>query len=77
MWNRIDSQEVGLEAATLKRVRNSSLVEWFCADNITGLKSWAEDMDCIVIRDDAVVEERWCSSEAAGEPDVERHQVRM
>ena len=39
MWDRIDSQEVGLEAATLKRVRNSSLVEWFCADNITGLKS--------------------------------------
>ena len=38
MWNRTDSQEVGLEAATLERVRNSSLVEWFCADNVTGLK---------------------------------------
>ncbi len=32
-----DSQEVGLEAAILERVRNSSLVEWFCADNVTGL----------------------------------------
>src|SRR6476646_1064580 len=42
MWDCIDSQEVGLEAATLERVRNSSLVEWSCADNVTGLKSRAE-----------------------------------
>ncbi len=27
MWSRRDNQEVGLEAATLERVRNSSLVE--------------------------------------------------
>jgi hypothetical protein len=39
MWICTDSQEVGLEAAILKRVRNSSLVEWICADNLTGLKS--------------------------------------
>ena len=45
MWERKDSQEVGLEAATLKRVRNSSLVEWSCADNVTGLKSRAEAAD--------------------------------
>ncbi len=32
-----DSQEVGSEAAILERVRNSSLVEWLCADNVTGL----------------------------------------
>ena len=38
MWDRDDSQEVGLEAAILERVRNSSLVEWFCADNVVGLK---------------------------------------
>ena len=31
-----DNQEVGLEAATLERVRNSSLVEWHGADNPTG-----------------------------------------
>src|SRR3990170_4003069 len=37
MWNYLDSQEVGLEAATLQRVRNSSLVKWFCADNSRGL----------------------------------------
>ncbi len=45
MWDREDSQEVGLEAATLERVRNSSLVEWSCADNVTGLKSRAEAAD--------------------------------
>ena len=42
MWDREDSQEVGLEAAILERVRNSSLVEWFRADNVVGLKHTAE-----------------------------------
>ncbi len=42
MWDRSDNQEVGLEAATLERVRNSSLVKWFCADNVAGLKHTAE-----------------------------------
>ena len=42
MWSRPDSQEVGLEAAILERVRNSSLVEWFRADNVPGLKSSTE-----------------------------------
>ena len=42
MWSRGDNQEVGLEAAILKRVRNSSLVKWFCADNVAGLKRTAE-----------------------------------
>ena len=37
MWDRTDNQEVGLEAATLERVRNSSLVKKSCADNVTGL----------------------------------------
>jgi hypothetical protein len=42
MWSRVDNQEVGLEAAILERVRNSSLVKWFCADNVAGLKHTAE-----------------------------------
>lgn len=42
MCGREDSQEVGLEAAILERVRNSSLVEWPCADNVVGLKYTAE-----------------------------------
>ena len=42
MWDRLDNQEVGSEAATLERVRNSSLVKWSCADNVVGLKYTAE-----------------------------------
>ena len=44
MWSRSDNQEVGLEAATLERVRNSSLVKGVRADNVAGLKSSAEAM---------------------------------
>ncbi len=40
-----DNQDVGLEAATIKRVRNSSLVKWSGADNVTGLKHEAEATD--------------------------------
>jgi hypothetical protein len=49
MWDCIDSQEVGLEAAILERVRNSSLVEWSCADNLTGLKYKAEASSFLVL----------------------------
>ena len=42
MWSRTDNQEVGLEAAILERVRNSSLVKWFRADNVSGLKPYTE-----------------------------------
>ena len=45
MWDRKDNQEVGLEAATLERVRNSSLVQWSCAENVAGLKPTAEAAD--------------------------------
>ncbi len=37
MWGCKDNQDVGLEAATIQRVRNSSLVKWPCAENETGL----------------------------------------
>jgi hypothetical protein len=40
-----DNQEVGLEAATLERVRNSSLVKCSCADDVTGLKTGTEAAD--------------------------------
>ena len=42
MSDRTDSQDVGLEAAIIERVRNSSLVEWSGADNVTGLKHGTE-----------------------------------
>ena len=45
MWRRTDNQEVGLEAATLERKRNSSLVKRLCADNSTGLKLATEAAD--------------------------------
>lgn len=37
MWSYLDNQDVGLEAATIQRVRNSSLVKWLRAENVTGL----------------------------------------
>ena len=37
MWERSDNQEVGLEAATLERKRNSSLVKRARAEDVTGL----------------------------------------
>ena len=37
MWEGPDSQDVGLEAAIIKRKRNSSLVESACAEDVTGL----------------------------------------
>jgi hypothetical protein len=60
MWYTTDNQEVGLEAATLERVRNSSLVKVYCAENVTGLKTSTEAMD--LVRKGKVVEERsYCS----------------
>ena len=45
MWGCTDNQDVGLEAATIQRVRNSSLVKWPCAENVTGLKHVTEATD--------------------------------
>jgi hypothetical protein len=42
MSDRSDNQDVGLEAAIIERVRNSSLVEWSGAENPTGLKPGTE-----------------------------------
>ena len=44
MFGCTDNQEVGLEAAILERVRNSSLVKCSGADNSTGLKLVSEAM---------------------------------
>ena len=75
MWDCTDSQEVGSEAATLERVRNSSLVEWSRADNVTGLKPRAEAAD-FRFRAGVVGERRSCR-EAAVETVVERGRERM
>ena len=42
---RKDSQDVGLEAAIIERVRNSSLVECAGTDNVARLKPRTEAVD--------------------------------
>jgi hypothetical protein len=58
MWIRPDNQDVGSEAATIERVRNSSLVKWIRAENSTGLKLGTEATDPPVVRHRRVVGER-------------------
>ena len=45
---RKDSQDVGLEAAIIERVRNSSLVECACTDNVARLKHRTEAVECFL-----------------------------
>jgi hypothetical protein len=64
MWIRIDNQDVGLEAAIIERVRNSSLVKWICAENSAGLKLGTEAADLSIDSfDRRMVGERSVSSE--------------
>ena len=58
MWIRIDNQDVGSEAATIERVRNSSLVKWIRAENSTGLKLGTEATDLPAVRRRLMVGER-------------------
>ena len=73
MWGREDSRAVGSEAATLERVRNSSLVERNCADNVTGLKPVTEAWD----GRKTMVGERSAGGEGPLESGLERAGVRM
>ena len=68
-----DNQEVGLEAAILERVRNSSLVECRRADNVPGLKPPTDAAG----RLRTAVGERRVRGEVVGEPAVERTRERM
>ena len=77
IWRRLDNQEVGLEAAILKRKRNSSLVKRLWADNTTGLKHRTEAVECIALRGDVLVEERSLSSEARSKELVEWREVTL
>ena len=71
-----DNQEVGLAAATLERVRNSSLVEWSRADNVSGLKPGAEAAGGVLVQRFAVGE-RDMRGEVVLEGTVECIPVRM
>jgi hypothetical protein len=76
---RSDNQEVGLEAATLERVRNSSLVECDSADNIPGQsvvpKLWI--IKPFLVEGVVVVGERSMGDEARPEGLVDRIEERM
>ena len=50
MFECTDNQEVGLEAAILERVRNSSLVKCSGAENSTGLKPASEAVSSLCER---------------------------
>ena len=58
MFNRRDNQDVGLEAAIIKRVRNSSLVKRFCADNFRDYKiiteAWDAHFECVMVGERSV-----------------------
>src|SRR4029078_2299977 len=77
-WERmcrcLNNQEVGLEAATLERVRNSSLVECRRADNPAGQSILPKLRMRDLLR---MVGERRRRGEAVAEAAVERRRVRM
>ena len=74
---RPDSQDVGLEAAIIERVRNSSLVECACADNVTRLKHRTEAVDDPSLRERHGRGAFGSSREARPEGLVERTEERM
>ena len=74
MWRCANNQEVGLEAATLERVRNSSLVECRRADNPAGQSILPK----LRMRDySRMVGERRRRGEAVAQAAVECRRVRM
>ena len=73
---RPDSQDVGLEAAIIERVRNSSLVECTGTDNVTRLKHRTEAVDGTLARE-PMVGERSLGREARPQGRVERREERM
>ena len=73
---REDSQDVGLEAAIIERVRNSSLVECSGADNVSRLKHRTEAAD-VIPPGGGMVGERSVGGEARSQGLVERTEERM
>ena len=72
MWERSDSQDVGSEAATIQRMRNSSLVKRFRAENLPGLSMVpnsrtrgpaARGRGCVDVGAKPYREERWTDVE--------------
>ncbi len=61
---RNNSQDVGLEAAIIERVRKSSLVEWIGTENVARLKHPPEAWDDLLVMGQAMVGERSVRGEA-------------
>ena len=64
----------GSEAAIIQRVRNSSLVEWRCAENLPGLSIVPKLWMCFK---EHVVGERSKGGEVESRGSMERLEVRM
>ena len=64
MWEHVDNQDVGLEAATIERVRNSSLVECIGTENVTRLKRLSDARDSLSHKGATMVGERSWGGEA-------------
>ena len=77
MWSRLDNQDVGLEAAIIERVRNSSLVKWFRAEDPTGLMPGTEATGLWAVRGPWAVGERPACSEGRSQGRLERAGARM
>jgi hypothetical protein len=75
MWERADNQDVGLEAATIERVRNSLLVEVFLRRQFNGAMPDTEARG-LSLTGQAVGERSQCR-EVVRERAVERCEVRM
>ena len=75
MWRCANNQEVGLEAAILERVRNSSLVECRRADNPAGQSRRPKPRKRV--SSTRLVGERRGCSEGVAQAALERPRVRM
>ena len=73
---RPNSQDVGLEAAIIERVRNSSLVECTGTDNVARLKHRTEAVDVALARE-LHGRGAFSSGEARPRGLVEQREVRM
>jgi hypothetical protein len=60
---RPDSQDVGLEAAIIERVRKSSLVECACTDNVARLKHRTEALESLFPQGGGIGRGALCAAE--------------
>ena len=74
MWDLLNNQDVGSEAATIQRVRNSSLVERSCAEDYRGSSTKPKLCLCTLVHG---VGERSHRAEVVLKGTVDLWEVRM